>query len=157
MYQIPCSNCPQTYIGQTGQTLGQRLKEHKKAVKDKNIITSALEEQTSDRPHHRLVPNRNFRNKFNQNTSRRCLLESWMIQKEPQTLNRELEHYPPHTNNHYNIHCIFIIIFTSFYFPFYYSHIISSSPVTTCIKSTYTICIPKKLKNTAVSCQNVWC
>ena len=38
VYQIPCSNCPQTYIGQTGRTLGQRLKEHKKAVKDKNIM-----------------------------------------------------------------------------------------------------------------------
>ena len=26
VYQIPCSTCPQTYIGQTGRTLGQRLK-----------------------------------------------------------------------------------------------------------------------------------
>ena len=27
IYQIPCSRCPQTYIGQTSRTLGQRLKE----------------------------------------------------------------------------------------------------------------------------------
>ena len=28
VYHIPCTNCPQVYIGQTGRTLTQRLKEH---------------------------------------------------------------------------------------------------------------------------------
>ena len=51
VYQIPCSDCPQTYIGPTGRTLGQRLKEHKKAVKDKNTLTSALAEHTCQTGH----------------------------------------------------------------------------------------------------------
>ena len=42
IYQIPCSRCPQTYIGQTGRTLGQRLKEHQRAGRDRNTSTSAL-------------------------------------------------------------------------------------------------------------------
>ena len=39
IYQIPCSRCPQTYIGQTGRTLGQRLKEHQRAIRDRNTST----------------------------------------------------------------------------------------------------------------------
>ena len=42
IYQIPCSRCLQTYIGQTGRTLGQRLKEHQRAVRDRNTSTSSL-------------------------------------------------------------------------------------------------------------------
>ena len=80
VYQFPCSNCPQTYIGQTGRTLGQRLKEHKKAVKDKNIMTSALAEHTCQTGHTIDWSQTEILGK-NQNTSRRCLLELWMIQK----------------------------------------------------------------------------
>ena len=89
VYQIPCSDCPQTYIGQTGRTLGQRIKEHKKAVKDRNVITFALAEHTCQTGH-TIDWSRTEILGTNQNTSRRCLLESWMIQKEPHTLNREL-------------------------------------------------------------------
>jgi len=32
VYKIPCSNCEQTYIGETGRKLGTRLKEHKTEV-----------------------------------------------------------------------------------------------------------------------------
>ena len=46
VYQIPCSDCPQSYIGQTGRTLGQRLKEHQRAVRDNHVATSALAEHT---------------------------------------------------------------------------------------------------------------
>ena len=40
--QIACSRCPQTYIGQTGRSLRQRLKEHQQAVRDRNTSASAL-------------------------------------------------------------------------------------------------------------------
>ena len=93
VYQIPCSDCPQTYIGQTGRTLGQRIKEHKKAVKDRNVITSALAEHTCQTGH-TIDWSQTEILGTNQNTSRRCLLESWMIQKEPHTLNRELGTLP---------------------------------------------------------------
>ena len=93
VYQIPCSTCPQTYIGQTGRTLGQRLKEHQRAVKDRNVTTSALAEHvcktghTIDWTQTQILEN-------NHNTSKRCLLESWMIHKETHTLNRELGTLP---------------------------------------------------------------
>ena len=93
VYQIPCSDCPQTYIGQTGRTLLQRIKEHKMAVKDRNVITSALAEHTCQTGH-TIDWSQTEILGTNQNTSRRCLLESWMIQKEPHTLNRELGTLP---------------------------------------------------------------
>ena len=33
IYEVPCKECPQTYIGETKRTLNVRLSEHKQAVK----------------------------------------------------------------------------------------------------------------------------
>ena len=33
VYQIPCTSCPQMYLGETGRSLEDRLKEHKRAIK----------------------------------------------------------------------------------------------------------------------------
>ena len=33
MYVIPCADCPEMYIGQTGRPLSTRLKEHKSYVR----------------------------------------------------------------------------------------------------------------------------
>ena len=33
VYQIPCKNCNQVYIGETGRTLATRLQEHKDDVR----------------------------------------------------------------------------------------------------------------------------
>ena len=33
VYQIPCSDCSQTYVGQSGRTIVDRIKEHQRAVK----------------------------------------------------------------------------------------------------------------------------
>ena len=87
-YQIPCSRCPQTYIGQTGRTLGQRLKEHQRAVRNGNTSTSALADHVYSTGHQ--VWNKAQIIDSCPHTSKRCLLESWMIQKQPSTLNREL-------------------------------------------------------------------
>ena len=41
MYEIPCEDCAQVYVGETGRTLKKRISEHKQAVKrfdDKNGI-----------------------------------------------------------------------------------------------------------------------
>ncbi len=33
IYEIPCAECPSTYIGETGRTLAKRIGEHKQAVR----------------------------------------------------------------------------------------------------------------------------
>jgi hypothetical protein len=95
VYQIPCSDCPQSYIGQTGRTLGQRLKEHQRAVRDNHVATSALAEHTHKTGHNIDWTGTKILETCRQ-TSRRCLLESWRIQKEPHALNREIGTLPSH-------------------------------------------------------------
>ena len=51
VYHIPCTNCPQVYIGQTGRTLTQRLKEHRRAVTNGDLATSALAEHAHSTGH----------------------------------------------------------------------------------------------------------
>ena len=93
VYHIPCTNCTRTYIGQTGRTLTQHLKEHRRAVRNANTATSALAEHAHSTGHPvnwteaRVIDTCSY-------TSRRCLLESWMIHKETNHLNRELGTLP---------------------------------------------------------------
>ena len=44
VYRIPCASCPASYIGQSGWTLEQRIKEHKRAVINADFNSSALAE-----------------------------------------------------------------------------------------------------------------
>ena len=37
MYEVPCGECDQVYIGETGRNLTERLKEHQYAVKRKDL------------------------------------------------------------------------------------------------------------------------
>ena len=84
IYQIPCSRCPQTYIGQTGQW----LKEHQQAVRARNTSTSSLEDHVCNTGH---PVDWNKAQILNSclHTSKWCLLELWMNLKQPSTLNRE--------------------------------------------------------------------
>ena len=93
VYKIPCSSCPRVYIGQTGRTLGQRVKEHQRSVRDKKIATSALAEHL-ERTGHTIDWTSTEVLDNCTHTSKRCLVESWMIQKEPSSLNRELGTLP---------------------------------------------------------------
>ena len=93
VYRIPCGSCPQTYIGQTGRTLEQRLKEHTKAVRDENIDTSGLAEHVQKTGHPIEWTQTEVVHTCN-HTIKRCLLESWTIQKEPSPLNREIGALP---------------------------------------------------------------
>ena len=52
IYQIPCRDCDKSYIGQTGRTLLQRIKEHQRAVKTMNTDNSALAEHAWNEHHH---------------------------------------------------------------------------------------------------------
>ena len=51
VYQVFCSDCPATYIGQTGGTDQHRLYEHKYALTSGNLTTSADTEQAADTGH----------------------------------------------------------------------------------------------------------
>ena len=44
VYQIPCSDCSQMYVGQSGGTIVDRIKEHQQVVKNGDINTSAVTE-----------------------------------------------------------------------------------------------------------------
>ncbi len=37
VYHIPCSDCPNAYVGQTGRQLSTRVEEHKGAVRRQNV------------------------------------------------------------------------------------------------------------------------
>ena len=40
IYEVPCGDCPQVYVGQTGRTLSHRLKEHRRALTRGNLTQS---------------------------------------------------------------------------------------------------------------------
>ena len=92
VYQIPCSSCSASYIGQTSRALDTRLKEHKKAVEKGDTSTSAVAE------HVWLQGNQmDFKNSTilaqEADCHQRCYMESWLIQCN-NTINRELGSLP---------------------------------------------------------------
>ena len=44
VYQIPCSECPKVYVGQSGRTLKHRLSKHRRALQKGDVAASALAE-----------------------------------------------------------------------------------------------------------------
>ena len=51
VYRTPCGTCAIAYIGQSGQTLNQRLKEHKRALTSGNLAQSAIAEHVMEEMH----------------------------------------------------------------------------------------------------------
>ena len=94
VYSIPCTTCPAVYVGQTSRSLETRLKEHKAAVRHAKTEVSAVAEH---------VWKENHQVDFQQasilaqelDTCQRCLLESWFIQTEKHTINREVGSLAP--------------------------------------------------------------
>ena len=80
VYSIPCVECSSVYIGQTGRCLKQRVKEHRRALKNGDVQASALAEHVLKTGH--AVD-------LSQHTTTRCMLESWYIQHNQAALNRE--------------------------------------------------------------------
>ena len=50
VYAIPCNNCNNIYIGQTGRSLKERLKEHERAIRGK-YNSNALYRHQSETNH----------------------------------------------------------------------------------------------------------
>ena len=93
IYCIPCTNCLWTYIGQTGRTLVQRIKEHQITVHNCDLANSALAEH-SHSTERSIKWDEAYISNTCSHTSRQCLLESWAIHKESNPLNRELGTLP---------------------------------------------------------------
>ena len=88
IYKIPCSDCSQSYIGQTGRCLSLRLKEHQRAVRTLNTDTSALAEHVLSADHHIDWDNTTILD-HHLFTQHRCLMESWYIHRDKNIMNRE--------------------------------------------------------------------
>ena len=87
VYRIPCGGCPKVYVGQTGRTLKHRLTEHRRALRIGDVASSAVAEHALSTGHpvdlsqSEVIDSQPF-------FTTRCLLESWHIQRHPETLNR---------------------------------------------------------------------
>ena len=86
VYQIPCSECPKVYVGQSGKTLKHRLSEHRQALQKGDVVASALAEHVWSTGRQvnlseaEVIDSHPF-------ATTRCLLESWHIQRHLNTLN----------------------------------------------------------------------
>ena len=94
IYRIPCKDCPEVYVGQTGRTLAHRLKEHKRTLTSGNLAQSAVAEHATQQSHAidwecaTVIDTEQI-------FHRRCTLESWHIQSETNAMNREEGNLPP--------------------------------------------------------------
>ena len=88
VYSIPCAECPRTYIGQTGRSLDHRLREHRRALKNGDVGSSALAEHVFS-ANHQVDLSKAMVIDAHNHTQTRCMLESWHIQHHRSPLNRE--------------------------------------------------------------------
>ena len=94
IYRIPCKDCPEVYVGQTGRTLAHRLKEHKRTLTSGNLAQSAVAEHATQQSHAidwECATVIDTEQPFH----RRCTLESWHIRSETNAMNREEGNLPP--------------------------------------------------------------
>ena len=92
--QVSCllavTNCRPfcTYIGQTGRSLDHRLREHRRALKNGDVGSSALAEHVFS-ANHQVDLSKAMVIDTHNHTKTRCMLESWHIQHHQSPLNRE--------------------------------------------------------------------
>ena len=89
VYRIPCKDCEHAYVGQSGRSLDCRVKEHQRAVRNGDTNASALAEHAWNEEHHIDWQNAEVLEANQQYWRKRCLLESWHVNKETKPLNRE--------------------------------------------------------------------
>ena len=93
VYWISCGTCGRAYIGQTGRTLDQRLKEYKRALTSGNPAQSAVAEHAMEEMHTidwekaQVVDS-------HPHYTQRCTLEAWHIRSERNNLNRDVGPLP---------------------------------------------------------------
>ncbi|XP_049267386.1 uncharacterized protein LOC125756556 [Rhipicephalus sanguineus] len=93
VYRIPCADCNQVYIGETGD-FGKRIKQHSYDVKTKHVATNALAEYAVSTSHDIDWDSAKIIGK-EKDKSARLHLESLHIQTTDNTLNRNSGNLPP--------------------------------------------------------------
>ena len=88
VYNISCQDCSSSYVGQTGRSLQQRIKEHQRAVQQQNTSTNALAEHAWHKGHKINWDNPTIL-AHHPYLMQRCILESWHIHHHKGTINRE--------------------------------------------------------------------
>ena len=88
VYSIPCAEFSRTYIGQTGRSLDHRLREHRRALKNGDLGSSALAKYVFS-SNHRVDLSITMVIDTHNHTQTRCMLESWHIQHHQFPRNRE--------------------------------------------------------------------
>ena len=88
VYKIPCDSCDKCYVGQTGRTFSQRLREHQRAVRTFDVNASVLAEHVLNEDHRIAWEDVSILDQHSLLMSR-LFVESWYISKTPNTLNRE--------------------------------------------------------------------
>ena len=89
VYRISCKDCEHAYVDQSGRSLDCRVKEHQRAVRNRETNASALAEHVWNKEHHINWQNAEVLEANQQYWRKRCLLESLHINKETKQLNRE--------------------------------------------------------------------
>ena len=87
MYQIPCKQCPKSYIGQTGRQLGERVKEHRSTAPSR--IPSAVAEHSINYNHKIDWEGIKVLDKDNRDFPR-LVKEAIQIRKSDSTMNRDV-------------------------------------------------------------------
>ena len=88
VYIIPCDQCPQCYVSQTGWSLEQHRGEHCRALRKGDVLASAVAEHVFVLGHQMDLSKARVTGSH-PHTQTQCLLESWHIQREQAPLNRE--------------------------------------------------------------------
>ena len=93
VYCVSCSGCPASYVGQTGRTVRDRVKEHKYALRTGNGTASTLAEHTINTRH--LIDWDGVEViDSHLDTFQHCVVEGWHIVRQHHPLNRDQSQLP---------------------------------------------------------------
>ena len=87
VYRLQCENCPKRYIGQTGNALTTRVKQHRAACRLQHLDKSAVTAHSLTEGH-RIAWNDAKVLAQESNYTKRRFLESWHIRASTNCLNR---------------------------------------------------------------------
>ena len=91
---LPDVPCDMSYVGETGQTLQLRIKEHRRALTNGDPCMSALAEHAINH-HHNIAWEDATVVDADPHMYRRRTLEAWHIRQEPKPMNRDRGLLPP--------------------------------------------------------------